>query len=111
MDFIYGMALNHYSKFSLSSSEVNVWSTMLSLSTTENAGIIECTVQGKKYMCTKNHENTGQAVSVQTERMTLFCLTDRLKVVLSFFSVFYFCVLYKTKVLLLSCLSSVSAQD
>ena len=43
-------------------------------------------------MCTKNHENTGQAVSVQTERMTLFCLTDRLKVVLSFFSVFLFCL-------------------
>ena len=83
------MALNLYPKFSVSSSEVNVWSTMLSLSTTENAGIIECTVQGKKYMCTKNHENTGQAVSVQTER-TLFCLTDRLKVVLSFFSVFLF---------------------
>ena len=84
---------------------------MLSLSTTENAGIIECTVQGKKYMYTKNHENTGQAVSVQTERMTLFCLTDHLKVVLSFFSVFYLCVLYKTKVLVLSCLSSVSTQD
>ena len=107
---MYGMALNHYSKFSLSSSEVNVWSTMLSLSTTENAGIIECG-EGKKYMCTKNHENTGQAVSVQTERMTLFCLTDHLKVALSFFSVFYFCVLYKTKVLILPRLSSVSAQD
>ena len=70
-----------------------------------------CTVQGKKYMCRKNHENTGQAVSEQTERMTPFCLSDRLEVVLSFFSVFYFCVLYRTKVLVLSCLSSVSAQD
>ena len=62
-------------------------------------------------MCRKNHENTGQTVSVKTERMTPFCLSDRLKVVLPFFSVFYFCVLYKTKVLVLSCRSSVSTQD